>query len=318
MLQVSAADLVIGAAAGQGDKHHYIPVFYSKEWAGPDERVCEYSRPFDVVKPRRVHPDGTGYVRGLYTVPRNDPHVSEFIEREFLKVTDNGAACVLQMFKLGKEITWTTDTRSAWSRFIVSLMVRNPEYVARFAAEVVGFFDPDSSSEVNERYRAIKRPEDPETYAEYIALTGHPAGRASAIAMQKVIDSPLMGGHLNQMRWSIVSFRNEKHPLLTSDRPIIMTNGLVGPGDHLALPIGPQTLFVAANTERTEHMIRSWVPDQLMEHVNDRVASQARRYVWGVDDAELRFVEDRLGKMEPSTPLDTAVLGISQPPSFLR
>jgi len=173
MFQVSAANLVIGAAAGKGDKHHYIPVFYSQEWAGPDGRVCEYSRPFDVVKPRRVHPDGTGYLRGLYTVPRNDPRVSEFIEREFLKITDNGAACVVQMFKLGKEI----DTRSAWSRFIISLMIRNPEYVGRVAAEVAGFFDP-KSKELNEKYRAIRRPEDPETYDEYIALTGHGGRRA--------------------------------------------------------------------------------------------------------------------------------------------
>jgi hypothetical protein len=308
---VSAADLVIGAAAGKGDKHHYIPVFYSKEWAGRDGRVCEYSRPFDVVKPRRVHPDGTGYVRGLYTVPRNDPRVSEFIEREFFKVTDNGAARVLQMFKRRGEIAWTSDTRSAWSRFIVSLMIRNPEYVGCLAAEVVRFFDPDLSNDVNERYRAIKRPEEPETYAEYIALTGHPAGRASAIAMKTVIDSPLMGGHLNKMRWSIVSFKSATRTFLTSDRPIIMTNGLVGPDHHLAMPIGPRMLFVAANTEQTEHMIRSWAPGQLMEHVNDRVASQARRYVWGVDDAELRFVEDRLGRMEPSTPLDTGVQALA-------
>jgi hypothetical protein len=69
-LRVNAADLVIGAAAGKGDKHHYIPVFYLKGWGGPGGCVCEYSRPFKVVKPRRVHPDGTGYERGLYTVPK--------------------------------------------------------------------------------------------------------------------------------------------------------------------------------------------------------------------------------------------------------
>ena len=96
VLQSSAAELVIGAAAGKGDKHHYIPVLYSKEWAGPNGLLCEFSRPYDVVKPKRVHPDGTGYVRGLYTVPRNDPRVAEFIEREFFKITDNLAACVLQ------------------------------------------------------------------------------------------------------------------------------------------------------------------------------------------------------------------------------
>jgi Protein of unknown function (DUF4238) len=229
VLHVSAADLVIGAAAGKGDRHHYIPVFYSKEWAGPDGRLCEYSRPYDVVKPKLVYPKGTGYVRGLYTVPRNDdPRVGEYIEHEFFSVTDNSASLVLAQLRSGRQIEWNSDNRSAWSRFIISLMIRNPEYVARVAAEVIGFFDP-ASSELNEKYRKIRRPEDPETYQEYMALTGHPAGRTSAIAMQTIIDSPLMGGGLNKMHWSIVTFKNAEHTLLTSDRPIIMTNGLVTP-----------------------------------------------------------------------------------------
>jgi hypothetical protein len=311
MLQVSAADLVIGAAAGKGDKHHYIPVFYTKGWAGPNGCVCEYSRPYREVKSRWPHPAGTGYERGLYTVPRNDdPRVTEYIEHEFLKVTDDGASRVLQMLRSRKEFDWTSETRSAWSRFIVSLLVRNPEYIRRLAAEVVGFFDP-GNEELNERYRAINRPEEPDSYAEHIARTGHPAGRASAMAMQKLIDSRLMGEHLNRMRWSIVWFDRPRRTLLTSDRPIIMTNGLVAPEDHLALPIGPRAVFVAATTERTERMLRSWDPRKLMEHVNDRVASQAVKYVWGVDDSQLRFVENRLGRMIPSTPLDTAILGAS-------
>ena len=206
MLHVSAADLVIGAAAGKGDKHHYIPVFYSKGWAGPSGRLCEFSRPYDAVKPKLVHPDGTGYVRGLYTVPRNEPIVAEFIEKEFFRITNSKASEVLRMLRTGQPIEWNSDNRSAWSRFIISLMIRNPEYVARTAAEVVGFFDP-TSTELNDKYRQIKQPTDPETYEEYIALTGHPAGRASAIAMQTIIDSPRMGGHLNQMRWSTVTFR---------------------------------------------------------------------------------------------------------------
>ena len=305
MLHVSAADLVIGAAAGKGDKHHYIPVFYSKGWAGPDGRLCEFSRPYDVVKPKRVHPDGTGYVRGLYTVPRNEPIVAEFIEKEFFRITNSKASDVLRMLRTGQPIEWNSDNRSAWSRFIISLMIRSPDYVARMAAEVVGFFDP-TSTDLNDKYRQIRRPTDPETYEEYIALTGHPAGRASAIAMQTIIDSPRMGGHLNQMRWSIVTFKNARHTLLTSDRPIIMTNGLVKPRDHLAIPIGPLALFVATNIEESDNIIRNMNPRALMEQVNDRVASQAKRFVYGIDDSQRRFVANRLGRMALSTPLDTA------------
>jgi hypothetical protein len=41
----------------------------------------------------------------------------------------------------------------------------------------------------------------------------------SAYTLQTIIDSPTMGGHLNKMRWSIVTFARERHTLLTSDRP---------------------------------------------------------------------------------------------------
>jgi Protein of unknown function (DUF4238) len=305
VLNIRAAELVIGAAAGKGDKHHFIPVFYSSGWAGDDGRLCEYSRPYNTVKPRRTHPEGTGYIRGLYTVPKNDPGVAEYIEQQFFRVTDNAAANVLRRMRSGDGITWNADSRSAWSRFVISLMMRNPEYVARMAAEVVGFFDPNSH-DLNEKYREIRRQHDPETYEEYIAKTGHPAGRASAIAMQTIIDSPRMGGHLNQMRWSIVTFKNERYPLLTSDRPIIMTNGLVMSRDHLAIPIGPRALFLATNTEESERIIRSIPAHTLMMQINDRVASQARRYVYGIDDQQLRFIANRFGKKLPSTPLETS------------
>ena len=71
------------------------------------------------------------------------------------------------------------------------------------------------------------------------------------------------------------------------------------------LPIGPLSLFVAVNNLETENIIKSMNPRQLMEQVNDRVASQARRFVYGSDDRQLRFVANRLGRMEPSTPLET-------------
>ncbi|MGJ5051822.1 DUF4238 domain-containing protein [Bradyrhizobium oligotrophicum] len=307
MLQINAAELVIGAAAGKGEKHHYIPSLYTRAWAGADGRLCEYARPYREVKPQWKHPDATGYVRGLYTVPRNDPTVSEYIERQFFKVTDDQAAPVLQRMRAGEQINWDSQCRSAWSRFVISLMLRNPEYVARMAAEVLGFFDPNNE-EAEKRYQEIRRQDDPETYAEHIARsTFHPAGRASALAMQKVIDSPLMGGRLNQMRWAVVTFMNERFPLLTSDRPIIMTNGLMKPTDHLSIPIGPRMLFIATNNEETENMIRSMNPRTLMEQVNDRVASQARRYVYGLGNKQLRFIENRLGRKWPSTPLETSV-----------
>lgn len=304
MLQINAAELVIGAAAGKGEKHHYIPAFYSREWAGPDGRLCEYARPYREVKPQWKHPDATGYVRGLYTVPNGDPQVAEHIERHFFRITDNGAALVAQQLRAGGPVDWFNMDRSSWSRFIISLMLRNPEYVARMAAEVVSFY---AEPENEEKYREIRKPDDPDTFEKYLTQsTFHPAGRMSAYALQTIIDSPTMGGHLNKMRWSLVTFKNERHTLLTSDRPIIMTNGIIGPEDHLALPIGPRILFVATNNIETENKIRTIDATIMMTQVNHRVAAQARKYVYGTDNTQLRFVENRLGRKLPSTPLETS------------
>ena len=41
----------------------------------------------------------------------------------------NGAARVLQMFKLAKAIAWTSDTRSAWSRFALTSLKRSAAWV---------------------------------------------------------------------------------------------------------------------------------------------------------------------------------------------
>jgi hypothetical protein len=50
-------------------KHHYIPEFYLKQWAGPDGRLCEFSRPYKRVLPRMTHPGGTGFSRGRFLKP---------------------------------------------------------------------------------------------------------------------------------------------------------------------------------------------------------------------------------------------------------
>jgi hypothetical protein len=44
-------------------------------------------------------------------------------------------------------------------------------------------------------------------------------------------------------------------------------------------------------------------PDELVQTVNNKVAEQAYSYVYGVDDKQLRFVVNRLGKRVQSTPL---------------
>ena len=76
-------------AADDGPKHHYLPVFYLKHWAADDGRLCEFSRPYKEVKPKRRFPDETGFIRGLYLFPYLAPAISNFLEDKFFRRADD-------------------------------------------------------------------------------------------------------------------------------------------------------------------------------------------------------------------------------------
>jgi hypothetical protein len=82
-----------------------------------------------------------------------------------------------------------------------------------------------------------------------------------------------------------------------------MTNGLNAPNAHVAIPISPTRFFVAAKSNETYSEIRAMTSDQLVRTSNDKVVQQARRYVYGRDTSQLRFIQNRFGRMIPSTPL---------------
>jgi hypothetical protein len=72
-------------------KHHYIPVFYLNRWGNADGHLCEFSRQHKLVRPRRTHPDGTGYFRGLYTLDGLAPGRENVVETQFLTSIDHAA-----------------------------------------------------------------------------------------------------------------------------------------------------------------------------------------------------------------------------------
>jgi hypothetical protein len=261
-------------------KHHYIPVFYLKQWTGRDGRLCEFSRPHTTVKPRRVHPDGTGYMHGLNTIPGLPADEAQYIERDYLKKLDDKAAIALQTLLKGQPLNKALTV--AWASFLYSLTLRPPESLKKLA----------------EQYEKTK--------AEIAAKKGLPVPQGSVSPpefLPTFLASRIVIPGLAFMRWSVKSTRGARNSLLTSDRPIIMTNGLAKPTDHLAIPISPTTLFFAANNDETFNRIRSMPADHVVEIANARVCEQAIKFIYGTDDRQLRFAANRLGKRVPSSPL---------------
>ncbi len=108
-------------------KHHYIPVFYLRQWA-TNGRLIEFSRPYrSVVKARPTSPEGTGYVRGLNVMKGLPPESAEQFETVVMRNVDSLAADALRQLLSGDEdLKWAPKPRSAWTRFLVSLLLRTP------------------------------------------------------------------------------------------------------------------------------------------------------------------------------------------------
>jgi hypothetical protein len=283
-----------------GPRHHYIPQFYLKAWTAADGRLCEYSQPFDRVKAQRVSPKATAFVRGLYTIADVPAEAADAVERRFLLIADQRASCALELLLSGKSLEtmpWTADTRSGWSRFIISLIQRNPEAVARFNIKAEEALQ-DALNDFKANYQKHRKSTDPETFGEYAQKIGpNPVGRACALLLARVIDSENVGGHINQMRWSVLHFRSPRFPLLTSDRPVIKTSGIMKADAHIIIPISPTAIFTATNTVQAENELRRLNHDRLLGWVNDQMSLQARKYVYGQDDKQLRFVANRFGRV---------------------
>jgi hypothetical protein len=108
---------------------------------------------------------------------------------------------------------------------------------------------------------------------------------------------------LASFKWQTLAVDTAKYPLLTSDRPVIMSNGLIQQDAHVVLPISPRRLFIATKNEDTFEIFHEMNPNKLAEAVNNQVAQQAHRFVFGCDDSQLRFVANRLGKRVWSSPI---------------
>src|ERR1700719_3194513 len=108
-------------------KHHYIPVFYLKQWAGPDGNITAFRRPHgDRVVATPKPPTHTGYDRGLYWMEGNDLDASNRIETVVMGRIDHNAAIAHQYIMRDDMKNIPPEIRLAWAQFLIGLLIRSP------------------------------------------------------------------------------------------------------------------------------------------------------------------------------------------------
>jgi hypothetical protein len=285
-------------------KHHYIPVFYLKQWTGADRKLCEFKRVPGKIAVRRTFPDGTGYERDLYRIESLPPSLCQVFESEFMKMVDTDANRALQKIACGDVAPWGEELRSAWTRFILSLRFRNPEAVQIIKRQMLDVWRA-GIDQVRANYDKLRRADDPPTFSEFMVHTEPEAPhKAALMLLQEIIDNKRVGPSIFAMHWSRVSLEASRVALLTSDRPLDWPHGLDSRDAYIALPIGPKMLFVAGQDDTWARRIASGDPTKTVKSVNLAVVHQARKFVWAFDDAQFRFVQNRMSR-SPDRPIIT-------------
>jgi Protein of unknown function (DUF4238) len=284
-------------------KHHYIPVFYLKQWAGSDRRVCEFKRVHNKIVTRRTFPDGTGYKVDLYRLDGLPDPIAQVFESTFMRMVDTEANYALQRIVHGDQTPWDAKMRSAWTRFILSLRFRNPESVDVIKRQMIGVWHATVQG-LRENYAKLRHSSDPPVFEDFMARTDPELPQKAAFhLLQEIIDNPRVGPAIFDMHWSRVALGTSSISLLTSDRPLDMP-GLGSKDSYIALPIGPKMLFVAGHDDMWVRRLADADPTMVIKNVNQTVVQQARQFVWGIDNGQLRFVQNRMSKT-PDRPIIT-------------
>jgi hypothetical protein len=269
-------------------KHHYIPVFYLKRWVGGDRRLCEYKRVGATVLTRRTFPSGTGYEKDLYRVDGLPDAVAQALESEFMHMVDTEANYALGKIMSGDSTPWSADMRSAWTRFILSLRFRNPEAVHILKEHMLALWTATADT-----VGGIPR-----------TLVERMGSERAARLLHDVINNEQLGPTIFKMHWNRVVLEASSLTLLTSDRPLDMPKGLASNDAYIALPVGPKMLFVASHDRACAKRLAAANATTVVKNVNLAVVRQARKFVWGVDDGQRRFVQNRMSK-GPDKPILT-------------
>lgn len=277
-------------------KHHFIPAFSLRPWAGPDGLVCQMRLINGRVVDGRIHPNATGLERDLYKTDGVTAAEEHHLEENFFKPIDTAANQALQKMLAWDKAPWTSEMRSAWTRYLLSLRFRNPDTVKDLKTHMLDIWSTAQES-IKKDFANWRKPNDPETWEEFEKLLNPAAPHIGATnMMMRIIDNDRVGPTIFNMTWWVQKLVESKVPLLTSDRPLNWPFGLANPNAFIALPISPDTIFVASNDPEMQHWAKSLPHTQLAKDLNKAVVTQAREYVWGTDNNHIEFVRKHFGK----------------------
>lgn len=287
-----ASTFHMGSQQNPPSKHHYVPIFYSKWWAGPDGLVERFTKHSDVVV-RRVHPSRVGWAKDLYKIPGEDQ--TSILEEQFFRRLDNVAASALRKMNATPPQHLSPDETTAWSIFMRALMHRTPEYMVETKRSGARIF-ANIREGLRERYPSLRSETDPVSFDEWAGRrTPEETERSILLGLPGVLVSERVVSFLNECHWVHFNIPMGERSLLLSDNPLARTDGLKIPGGHMAMPVSPRRLLIVARERETVTRIDRTSLSQIVRNMNRWTVQSAQHFVVATDRSQEPFIRKHFG-----------------------
>lgn len=275
------------------DVHHYVPRFLLDAWKSKDDGLVSAFNWVHGGKfvQNRYSPKGIASKEGLYAV--NGFADKNQIETGFFTqvVDEPGADAYRAVMERTAELTETETL--AWSKFVVSLMVRGPDTVADARARGAMIVKKLMEDEQERRKTVHGVYKNEISLAVFENALPHALSDMGPWAIRKVIDRPTLNDPILCAHWLTVDTSDASTDLMIGDKPIIYT-GNMEEKFIVALPLTPTMLFLASNGAGFSSTIAACSKSQLVKNLNRCTVEQAMHYVYAAHDGHAKFVKKYL------------------------
>ena len=237
---------------------------------------------------RRVHTSEVGFENLLYDFATPGPDYPG-LERAYFAPIDNVAAQARFKLLNDHESEWTAELRSAWSRFLMSLLHRTPDALHVFR-EGIERLTIKGHPDIDEQWAKMRKKSDPERWLD-ACLVDNPdfIKQRPLELLPRLIDNRNLGLFLNRMRWAVLRPEYRNWTFVISDNPLVVSDGLAQPNGHIALALSPGALFLAVSDQATLNSVVAMGARTLFENYNTIVVNRATKFVASCDRVQERF-----------------------------
>ena len=254
--------------------HHYLPEFYLRRWTRAG-KLYRYVRPIESARihQKKVSPAATGYEPHLYSYTTGDSDRERTrLEHGYFQLIDDRAAKAL--VKLENMEPGSAIDHVGLVQFVISLLHRSPRRMDYLRKELtkrmldVTEFDPSRTRDQN-------------------MIRDHVNDLLVDLISSDTVLPELVG--MKVFRVPVHSMRR----LVTSDMPIMLSQGTRNRGAFIMLPYAPDRLIIFAREENVALAFSTQEHDVLVNGLNDAIIRQAQQVIIAADDVERTFIEER-------------------------